>query len=270
MPCYLCSTCGVQYAESVLPPEECRVCTDERQYVGWSGQHWTTVAELRTHHTNVFRTKWPDLVGMATAPKFAIGQRALVVRDPGFGVVWDCISLVDEVSVSAVLSAGRIRAIAISHPHFYAAMVDWSGALGGVPIYLHAADREWVMRPDPAIVFWEGETLALADGLTLIRCGGHFDGSTVLHWAGGAQGRGVLLTGDTLHVGEDRASVSFMRSYPNYIPLDAEQVRRIAAAVEPYPFEQLYGAFWDRNILAGAKDAVRRSAERYVRAIGAR
>ena len=52
---------------------------------------------------------------------------------------------------------GGIKAIAISHPHYYSSMVEWSRAFGGVPIYLHAADRQWVMRPDHAIVFWEGE-----------------------------------------------------------------------------------------------------------------
>lgn len=264
MPCYICITCGVQYAESVLPPERCRICEDERQYVGWEGQQWTTLADLRVRHRNVFVTKWPDLVGVGTEPRFAIGQRALLVRHPGFGVLWDCLSLIDDPTADAILSVAPIRAIAISHPHFSASMVDWSRALGAIPIYLHAADREWVMRPDPAIVFWEGETHRLAEGLTLIRCGGHFPGATVLHWAGGAGGRGVLLSGDVLHVGEDRKSVSFMYSYPNYIPLAPEQVRRIVAAVEPYAFDQIYGGFWGRNILSGAKDAVPRSAQRYL------
>jgi hypothetical protein len=56
------------------------------------------------------------------------------------------------------------------------------------------------MRPDKAIVSWEGETRTLAEGLTLIRCGGHFEGGTVLHWAGGAEGRGALLSGDIIQV----------------------------------------------------------------------
>jgi hypothetical protein len=91
----------------------------------------------------------------------------------------------------------------------------------------------------------------------------------VLHWSGGGGGHGVLLTGDVLQVGQDRKSVSFMYSYPNYIPLDAASVRRIGAAVEPYGFDQLYGAWWERNILSGAKEIVQRSIQRYLRAIGA-
>jgi hypothetical protein len=268
MPHFICTTCGVQHAESILPPERCAVCEDERQYIGWAGQLWTTLPELRAAHSNTFRPKWPDLIGVGTEPAFAIGQRALLVRDEAFPVLWDCISLVDEATVAAVQAAGGVRAIAISHPHYYSAMVEWARAFD-VPVYLHAADREWVMRPDPALVFWEGDTCRLADDLTLIRCGGHFPGATVLHWSAGAGGHGVLLTGDVLQVGQDRKSVSFMYSYPNYLPLDAATVRGIGAAVEPYPFDQLYGAWWERNILNGAKEIVQRSVQRYLRAIGA-
>jgi len=69
----------------------------------------------------------------------------------------------------AIRAMGGISAIAISHPHYYSSMVEWSRAFGGVPIYLHAADRQWVMRPDKGIVFWEGETRILAEGLTLLK-----------------------------------------------------------------------------------------------------
>ena len=147
-------------------------------------------------------------------------------------------------------------------------MVEWSRAFGGVSIYLHAADRQWVKRPDSAIVFWEGEERTLAAGLTLIRCGGHFDGGTVLHWAGGAGGRGALLSGDVIQVVPDRKHVSFMYSYPNYIPLPAVAVERIVKAVEPFEYDRVYGAFWDMVIEQDGKSIVKRSAERYLRALG--
>src|SRR5262249_8435640 len=108
----------------------------------------------------------------------------------------------------------------------------------------------------------------LAEGLTLVRCGGHFDGGTVLHWAGGAGGRGALLTGDIIQVVPDRKHVSFMYSYPNYIPLPASVIERIVKAVEPFEYDPVYGAFWDTVIEADGKAAVRRSGERYLRAIG--
>jgi glyoxylase-like metal-dependent hydrolase (beta-lactamase superfamily II) len=146
-------------------------------------------------------------------------------------------------------------------------MVEWARAFDAA-IYLHADDRQWVMRPDPSIVFWDGETRPLGEGLTLIRCGGHFAGGTVLHWAAGAEGRGALLAGDILQVVSDRRYVSFMYSYPNLIPLPADGVRRVVAAVEPYPFDRLYGAWWDRIVARDAKAAVARSAARYIAAIG--
>lgn len=266
MPNYVCTTCGVQYAESHAPPPSCPVCEDERQYVGWGGQQWTTLAELRSTRANVVRPE-SGLIGILTEPAFAIGQRALLVPDPGYPLLWDCLTLIDDATVAAIRAAGGIRAVAVSHPHYYSAVVEWARAFD-VPVYLHAADRAWVMRPDPAIVLWEGDTFVLSDGITLIRCGGHFPGGTVLHWARGADGMGALLSGDVLQVGADRKSVSFMYSYPNYIPLGATAVRRIGTALASCRFEWIYGAFRDRNVLGRGNQVVRQSVERYLRAIG--
>jgi glyoxylase-like metal-dependent hydrolase (beta-lactamase superfamily II) len=130
-------------------------------------------------------------------------------------------------------------------------------------VHLHADDREWIMRPDPAIELWEGETMPLADGLTLIRCGGHFAGGTVLHVAG----EDALLSGDIVQVLPDRGWVGFMYSYPNLIPLPEASVRAIAAALEPYAFDTIYGAWWDRIVRRDGKAIVERSAERYARAL---
>jgi hypothetical protein len=90
----------------------------------------------------------------------------------------------------------------------------------------------------------------------------------VLHWPFGAGGRGALLSGDVIQVTPDRRSVSFMHSYPNYIPLNAAAVRRIVAAVEPFAFDRIYGAFRHMTIAQGGMAAVHRSAARYLRAIG--
>jgi glyoxylase-like metal-dependent hydrolase (beta-lactamase superfamily II) len=259
----VCATCGTQFAETLQPPAHCPICEDERQYVGWGGQQWTDLDQLRSTHKSVVREEAPGLTGIGTEPSFAIGQRALLVKSPGGNVLWDCISLIDEAAVRAVRDLGGIRAIAISHPHYYSSMVEWSRAFGDAPIYLHQADREWVMRPDPAIVYWEGDTRELWDGLTLIRCGGHFAGGAVLHWKAGR----ALLSGDIIQVAQDRRWVSFMYSYPNLIPLPGETVRRIERATEPFDWDRLFGAWFDRNILSDAKKAVRISTERYVQAI---
>ena len=263
---FICLTCGVQFAATNEPPAHCPICQDERQYVNWNGQQWTTLATLQKDHHNIIKPIEPGLTGIGTQPGFAIGQRALLVQTASGNILWDCISLIDQPTVAAIKTLGGISAITISHPHFYSAMVEWSQAFDA-PIYLHADNRPYVMRPDPSIKFWEEETYVLNPEVTLIRCGGHFSGSTVLHWASGAEGQGLLLSGDTMQVVQDRRYVSFMYSYPNLIPLPATAVRRIVSAVESYAFERLYGGWWDKVVKSEAKAAVMRSAERYCQII---
>ena len=230
MPLFVCTTCGVQFAPSDSPPPGCPICEDERQYVGWQGQQWTTLDEMRAGgFRNVFEELEPGLTAVRTEPKFGIGQQALLVQTPGGNFLWDCLTFVDDATIQALRERGGLSGIAISHPHFYGACVDWSAAFGDVPIYIHVADREWVMRPDQRVTFWEGPTLEPLPGLTLLWLGGHFDGAAALHWSAGAHGRGALLSGDTIQVVMDRRYVSFMYSYPNLIPLSAEKVEEIAS-----------------------------------------
>ncbi|HEX5829873.1 MAG TPA: hypothetical protein VFY16_02755 [Gemmatimonadaceae bacterium] len=270
MPHYICVTCGTQFSESPAPPPACPICGDERQYVPPSGQGWTTLPALRSAYRTAIRLVAPDLYGIGVEPRFAIGQRALLVRTPQGNMLWDCVALLEDSTVDIVRALGGLAAIAISHPHYYTTMVEWARAFD-CPVLLHADDRTWVMRPDPRLTFWTGERRALEElglpGLTLVRCGGHFPGGTVLHWAAGAEGRGALLTGDIIQVVPDRRWVSFMWSYPNLIPLDAARVRRIVDAVAPYPYERIYGAWWDLHVERDATAAVARSAARYLAAI---
>src|SRR5215472_798789 len=179
---FVCTACGTQYPASASPPESCPVCTDERQFTPASGQSWTTLEGLQTSHSNKFRRLAPGLMTIETTPHFAIGQRAFLASTPGGNVLWECIALLDDATVDILRALGGVSAIAISHPHYYTTMVEWSRALGNVPIYLHTADREWVMRPDSAVQFWDGDTKVLGPATTLIRLGIHFNGGTVLHW----------------------------------------------------------------------------------------
>ena len=145
-------------------------------------------------------------------------------------------------------------------------MVEWADSFD-IPIFLHEADRQWVMRPSQHIHFWSGETYRLQDGMTLIRLGGHFPGGTVLHWQQGVDGKGALLSGDIIQVVADRQWVSFMYSYPNLIPLPITEIQRIRDTIEPYQFERLYGAWFERVVTHNAHTVVRRSADRYMRAL---
>ncbi len=260
---HICTACGLQFPASDQPPESCPICIDYRQFVPRAGQRWTTLEQLRRGHRNAFQQLEPGLIGIATTPEFAIGQRALLVRTPEGNVLWDCISLIDDATVEIINALGGVRAIAISHPHYYTTLVEWSRAFGA-PVFIHEGDRRWVVRLDAAVTFWDGEQRELVPGIRVIHCGGHFAGSTILHWEAGAESRGVLLTGDTIQVVPDNRCVTFMRSYPNMIPLPASEVSRIAQVVAPLRFERIYGAFWDREITEDAHRRLQESADRYV------
>lgn len=262
----ICKACGTQFPESPEPPGSCPICSDARQFIPRSGQEWTTLENLRANHRNAFQQYEPNLIGIGTVPEFAIGQRALLLQTAHGNFLWDCISLLDEATGQIISALGGLRGIAISHPHYYTTMLEWSAAFDEAPIFLHAADREWVVQPGNVIEFWEGPRKELAPGVTLIHCGGHFAGGTVLHWEGGAEGRGALLSGDILQVTPD-GMVSFMYSYPNLIPLSARAVRQIVDAVKPFAYDKIYGAWWDRDIQSNAQAIVAESAARYISAL---
>jgi glyoxylase-like metal-dependent hydrolase (beta-lactamase superfamily II) len=259
---YICVTCGTQYPPAESPPDGCTICLEERQYVRHDGQRWTTMSELAGERENRVEEVEPGLTGIGTTPAFGIGQRALHVD----GLLWDCITLLDDSTAEAVESRGGIDTIAISHPHYYSAMVEWAERFDA-RILLHEADRRWVMRPSDRIEFWSGERRPVSDELELFRLGGHFDGGTVCLWQAGAAGKGALLSGDIVQVVADRNWVSFMYSYPNLIPLPAREVQRIRGIVETLDFDRVYGAWWDTIVPDDAKRKVLASADRYVAAL---
>lgn len=267
MPNFICTRCGVQFDETAAPPSHCPICRDDRQYLGPNGQEWTTLPDLARTSRNITRPIEAGIIGIATEPVFAIGQRAMLIETPAGNILWDCITYIDDETVDMLKSRGGLAGIALSHPHYYSSIVEWSRRLGGVPVYLHADDADWVMRRDPCIVFWSGERREILPGATLIRVGGHFPGSSVLYWQAGASGKGSLHTGDSVYVVADKRYVSFMYSYPNLIPLPASAIRRIVEALDPFQFDRIYGAWWDAVVPEGAKMALEVSAQRYIDAI---
>ena len=187
---YLCITCGTQFAESAAPgtlPDlrgRAAVRQPRRPEVDDAGGPPGLAQERH-------QAGGAGLYSINTEPKFGIGQRAFLIQTGKGNILWDCVGLVDDATIAQVKELGGIAEIAISHPHYYTAMVEWSRAFGDAPIHLHEAERQWVMRPDPCIRFWKGRTLELRDGLTLVSTGGHFEGYQVLHWPAGAGGRGA-------------------------------------------------------------------------------
>ncbi len=265
---FICVTCGMQYPPSATLPDGCPCCLDDRQYVHFErGQQWTTLEQLRGNHHNKFVPIEPGVTAIATEPQLGIGQQAYLIETPAGNYLWDLVAYVDETTIAEIQRRGGVTGIGISHPHYYTTLVEWSRLLGGVPVHLHESDREWVQRPDDAVRFWSGDTLEVGAGMTLVRIGGHFPGGTVLHWdksgVAEADRAGVLFSGDIVSVVADRSWVTFMYSYPNQIPLDADSVRRMARMLSGYRYERLRDAF-DRHVVSDAFASVQRSAERYV------
>jgi glyoxylase-like metal-dependent hydrolase (beta-lactamase superfamily II) len=264
VPVWICATCANHYPEATSPPEVCVICADERQWVPSTGQRWTTAQELAAAgHRGEVREVEPGLLGVGVDPPVAIGQRALLVRTAEGNLLWDPPGYLDEAAVQAVRDAGGLTAVAASHPHFYGSVAEWSDRFGA-EVLLAEPDARWLTRPPgrPPRT-WSG-SLAVLPGVTLVQCGGHFPGSAVVHWAEGADGAGVLLSGDTIFVtpGEDR--VTFVRSAPNRLPLPERAVRRVVEAVRPYRFDRIYGGWWQPVLRRDAKAVVERSAGRYI------
>jgi glyoxylase-like metal-dependent hydrolase (beta-lactamase superfamily II) len=251
----------VEHAEAA---DVCVICADERQWVPGDGQKWATLVELAAGGRRVrIAGLERDLFGITVEPKVGIGQQAHLVRTSAGTLLWDPVGYLDDDAVNRVRELGDVAAIAASHPHMFGVQVEWSRALGGVPVLVSEADAEWVQRPDPSIETWSGR-YEVAPGLTLHQVGGHFPGSSVVHWTAGAGGKGVLLTSDTVHANPDRATVTFLRSFPNRIPLSPAVVERVTRTVTQLPFDRLYDNF-GTSIETDAAAAVIRSADRYLR-----
>jgi hypothetical protein len=262
MTLWICATCAVEYADTAEPPAMCPICTDDRQYVRPSGQRWTTVADLEAAgHRGTLSEVEPGLFGIDISPGVGIGQRALLVQTEAGNLLWDPNGYLDDDLAAQVEAVGGVAAIAASHPHMFGVQVAWSHRFGNAPVHVNADDQEWVQRDDAVIRRWREPTEVLP-GLTLHRIGGHFPGSAVAHLTG-RDGRGVLLTGDTVAGTPDEHWVSFMRSFPNKVPLSAAVVEKVASRVLTLDFERLYDNFGGR-VAGDAQNWVRRSADRYI------
>src|SRR6185312_1067227 len=259
---WICRTCAVEQPDTDKPPASCAICSDERQYVRPTGQQWTTLAELAAAgRGGTVAEVEPGLYGITIEPSVGIGQRALLVRTGSGNLLWDPTGYVDDDLVAAIEEVGGVAAVAASHPHMFGVQVEWSHRFGGVPVYLQAADREWLQRDDPVVTIWDEKTEVLP-GVALHRIGGHFPGSAVAHFVA-ADGRGVLLSGDTVAGTPDEHWVSFMRSFPNKNPLSAAVVAKVADRVMALDFDRLYDNFGGQ-VIGDAAEWVRRSADRYI------
>ncbi len=261
---FICVQCGVQFDETAEPPSRCPICEDERQFVRHSGQEWTTLKRLQTDHRNRLEDEASQLLGIGTEPEFAIGQRALLLQSSEGNLLWDCITLLDDRTAAEVDARGGLRAIAISHPHY----LLFDGRMGRMfrrpNFFAFGRSRMGNAQESAHAILGRNNPFALGWANTN-QCGGHFEGGTVLHWPTGANGRGALLTGDIIQVVQDRRYVSFHAQLSESDSARADRDRSHPQNIEPFSFEQIYGAWWKANVLTDSKAAVARSAERYLR-----
>lgn len=265
---WVCVACGAQQKASEEPPKACKLCVDERQYIGADGQKWTSISELvEGGSRNAIKEIEPGLTAINTEPSFGIGQRAILVKTPEGNILWDCITVLDAETIEAVKAQGGIKAIAASHPHFYSSVVEWGRAFDA-PIYIHKWDQDWLTRTDGDIRPWEGDSLELFGGCTLFRLGGHFPGSAVLHLPPVDGRDAMVLSGDTIQCTKRQGYVSYMYSYPVYIPLPASTVAAIRDRVKALPdFRKIYGGWWHAYVLTRGKEAAIEGADRYLDAL---
>ncbi|EFY95756.1 metallo-beta-lactamase family protein [Metarhizium robertsii] len=260
----ICTACGTQFTSSDRSVvKTCHICDDPRQYVPPSGQSFTTHDEVAKKHRNEFTTYAGDerLVSITTTPKFAIGQRAILIRTPRGNILWDCLTLLDPETINHINQLGGLKAIVISHPHYYSTHVQWGQAFN-CPVYIASEDKVWTtMDSGHQVLVDHVETKIQDTGAVAIKLGGHFPGSLVLLFDG------RLFIADTLMTtpagmgkwevdgtGAARAkppglnSFSFLWSIPNYIPLSVEELARMWGILKRYEFKSTHGAFLPMDI----------------------
>jgi hypothetical protein len=256
----ICSTCGTYYPLHQYP-ELCTICCDERQYIPDSGQSWTMPRDLHRKHSIKLNKIKDRLYELEINPAFAIGQRALLVLSEKGNVLWDCIPMLDELTVEFIRSKGGLAAIAFSHPHYYSNMNDWAEVFN-CPVYIHENDREHIMVKGKHIECWTGAEMDLWDGMKLHCIGGHFAGSSILH-VPFLSPQGAIICGDTLFLSPNKKHFSVFRSSPNRIPLPIEEVKRIQRRMDTIPFDEFYGYIKTQNLDMDVKEVFRLSMGKY-------
>ncbi|MFW0786605.1 hydrolase [Gordonia sp. CPCC 206044] len=258
---WICDLCGNEYPPSDEPPNICFVCADDRQFIPRSGPSWSRLDEAASNEVTATEVE-AGVFELALHPAVGIGQKTFLVATAGGNVLWEPPGFVGPALVDRLAECGGVAAITSSHPHLVGASVSLSHRFGRVPVLFNALDRRWITRPDSVVEFWEGAA-DVAPGVRLVQCGGHFPGSAVLHLADAAEGRGALLTGDTIMAVQSPEMVSFMRSYPNLIPLSPRLVQQIVDRVSTLEFDRIYGAFGE-PVAESARRVIETSAERYI------
>ncbi|EPQ52683.1 hypothetical protein GLOTRDRAFT_46948 [Gloeophyllum trabeum ATCC 11539] len=282
----ICATCAAQYTASSLRPyrigeegtgDGCPICLDERQYVAPTGQAWTSWRELDGKHATRLEPdgRDPRIVRILTEPKAgAIGQTPFIIPSLDGSLIWDCSPYLSPSGVESILSltssSKPLLGMAISHPHFFCSSVTWARKLG-CKVYICATDKEWFMRKDSFVDEYYRKNVGIPLTVECIFSPGHFPGSCVLHWDRSMEQSesslpqtGVIFCSDTCKIAVDRRRMTFMWSYPNYIPLPPKDVQKIWQSLRPFQFGDIYSAWPGEIAFGNGKEKVLNSARRFI------
>lgn len=245
----ICAACGTQFPLAQPLADLCPICNDDRQYIGDNGQQWTDSDQLKKDHKIRIEPVSENLYSLKIEPGFAIGQRAFLILAPGGNILWDCIPLLDEETISFIKSKGGLKAIAFSHPHFYSNMNDWAEVFD-CPIYIHQSDKEFIFNHGPHIQLWGEDRHQLWDNITLHNIGGHFPGSSVMQ-VPSLSPKGSLFCGDTFFIAPSKRFVAVLYSYPNRIMLSRKEFIKLHEKSEGLKFDTMHCATFDGQSLFG-------------------
>jgi hypothetical protein len=256
----ICSTCGTYYPEQ-KEFELCPICLDERQYIPVTGQSWTKPGDLYGKHSIKLNKLKDRLYELEINPTFAIGQRTLLVLSESGNVLWDCIPMLDEMTVEFIKSKGGLNAIGFSHPHYYSNMNEWAEKFN-CPVFIHQKDEQHIIVKGERIQLWEGDELKLWDGMKIIHIGGHFAGSSILHVPFLSK-EGTIICGDTLFLSPSKKHFSVFWSFPNRMPLPLEELKKVKNRFDTIPFDTFYGYQKIQNLETDVKNIFKNSMARY-------
>ena len=260
----ICSACGTQYNNKEIKDGHCKICDDDRQYVPETGQAWISPDELQKDHAVQVRQVCDNLYSLTILPSFAIGQRAFLILSENGNILWDCIPLLDEETEAFITSKGGLRAIVVSHPHYYSNVGEWAETFH-CPVFIHKKDEEWAPEFQD-LILWKGEEKALWDGIKIINIGGHFPGSCIMH-VPSLSPQGMVFCGDSLYISRNSKHVSVMYSYPNHIPVAWSEIERIVQMLANIQFDKMYGAFPYQQLTDNVTCLLHLSMERYREAL---
>ncbi|KAL8714638.1 MAG: hypothetical protein Q9220_001587 [cf. Caloplaca sp. 1 TL-2023] len=206
------------------------------------------------------RAEVDDLARNPRMPQESMGNKmwAILIETASGNVLWDLVALLDDsiIAFIKIKSRGGLKAMVISHPHFYTTYVEWAQVFD-CPVYLSSEDKEWLCCKAPAkitTVFLGGtaKEAEILPGVTAITAGGHFPGSLVLHWNQRLFVADTIVTVPSAHTPPPRparqTSYAFQWSIPNMIPLAPDDIMNIWQAIQPFDFHTTIGGFIDMTV----------------------